>query len=132
MPARKEELEPFVSIQSHYNLPPREDEWELLPYCRENQVAITPYSSLAGGCLFRRPQEQTLHSQLDNINRGKNKATAKPDGRIILRVIDIAEKRNASAIEVPLPRLLTKTTAPVIGTTKNRRPTALSGPSTSI
>ena len=118
MLANKEGLDPFVSIQSHYNLLAREDEREILPYCREDQIAVTPYSSLAGGRLSRRPDEQTLRSQLDNINRGKYGATMEPDSRVIQRVIEIAEKRNASMIEVSLAWLLTKTTSPVVGATK--------------
>ncbi|MBD5094335.1 MAG: aldo/keto reductase [Subdoligranulum sp.] len=118
MLARKEELDPFVSIQSHYNLLAREDEREILPYCREDNIAVTPYSSLAGGRLSRRPEEQTLRTQLDNINRGKYGATVEPDSRIIRRVIEIAEKRSASMIEVSLAWLLTKATAPIVGATK--------------
>ena len=118
MLADKEGLEPFVSIQSHYNLLAREDEREILPYCREEQIAVTPYSSLAGGRLSRRPDEQTRRSQLDDINRGKYGATIEPDSRVIQRVIEIAERRNASMIEVSLAWLLTKATAPVVGATK--------------
>ena len=118
MLADKEGLEPFVSIQSHYNLLAREDEREILPYCREEQIAVTPYSSLAGGRLSRRPDEHTRRSQLDNINRGKYGATIEPDSRVIQRVIEIAGRRNASMIEVSLAWLLTKATAPVVGATK--------------
>ena len=118
MLAEKEGLDGFVSIQSHYNLLAREDEREMLPYCREDRIAVTPYSSLAGGRLSRRPEVQTLRTQLDNINRGKYGATEEPDSRVIQRVIEIAEKRNASMIEVSLAWLLTKATAPVVGATK--------------
>lgn len=118
MLAEKEGLDRFVSIQSHYNLLAREDEREILPYCRQDQIAVTPYSSLAGGRLSRRPEEQTNRSRLDNINRMKYGATVEPDSRIIQRVIEIAEKRDVSMIEVSLAWLLTKATAPVVGATK--------------
>lgn len=118
MLADKEGLDRFVSIQSHYNLLAREDEREILPYCREDNIAVTPYSSLAGGRLSRHPEKQTRRSQLDNINRGKYGATVEPDSRVLQRVIEIAEKRNASMIEVSLAWLLTKATAPVVGATR--------------
>jgi len=43
----------FVSMQNHYNLLYREDERELIPICREQKVALTPYSTLAAGRLSR-------------------------------------------------------------------------------
>ena len=38
---------PFVSMQNHYNPLYREDERELIPICRQMNVALTPYSPLA-------------------------------------------------------------------------------------
>lgn len=44
----------FASMQCHYNLLHREDERELLSLCRQDDMAITPYSPLASGHLARR------------------------------------------------------------------------------
>jgi 1-deoxyxylulose-5-phosphate synthase len=41
----------FVSMQNHYNLIYREEEREMIPYCLESGVAITPWSPLARGIL---------------------------------------------------------------------------------
>ena len=116
--AEKEGMDRFVSIQSHYNLLAREDEREIIPYCREDGVAVTPYSSLAGGRLSRKPGEETRRTQLDFINAGKYGASVDVDRPIIDRVIEIAEKRGASMIEVSLAWLLKKATAPVVGATR--------------
>ena len=51
--ARDNSLTPFSSMQNHYNLVYREDERELIPLCRQMNVALTPYSPLAAGRLCR-------------------------------------------------------------------------------
>lgn len=51
--AERENLTPFVSVQSHYNLIMREDERELFGLCAEDNIALTPYSALASGRLSR-------------------------------------------------------------------------------
>ncbi len=43
----------FVSVQAHYNLLPREDERELLPFCLDQQIGVLPWSPLARGRLAR-------------------------------------------------------------------------------
>ena len=55
--AEKEGFAKFVSVQGHYNLIFREEEREMVPYCSEENIALTPYSALAGGRLSRRPGE---------------------------------------------------------------------------
>ena len=57
--AEKEGFPKFVSIQGHYNLIFREEEREMVPLCREDNIALTPYSPLAGGRLSRHPGEMT-------------------------------------------------------------------------
>ncbi len=41
----------FISMQNHYNLAYREEEREMIPYCRETGVAVMPWSPLARGFL---------------------------------------------------------------------------------
>src|SRR5215471_10188325 len=41
----------FVSMQNHYNLVYREEEREMLPLCREEGIAVLPWSPLARGLL---------------------------------------------------------------------------------
>ena len=41
----------FVSMQDHYNLAYREEEREMIPYCRDTGVGILPWSPLARGFL---------------------------------------------------------------------------------
>lgn len=41
----------FVSMQNHYNLAYREEEREMIPYCRASGVGLLPWSPLARGFL---------------------------------------------------------------------------------
>ena len=61
--AEKEGFAKFVSVQGHYNLIFREEEREMAPFCREENIAMTPYSSLAGGRLSKHPGETSKRLQ---------------------------------------------------------------------
>ncbi|CAA9957140.1 Aldo-keto reductase [Pyrenophora teres f. maculata] len=45
----------FVSMQNHYNLLYREEEREMIRFCRENGVGLIPWSPFAAGRLVRSP-----------------------------------------------------------------------------
>ncbi|MCQ2507949.1 MAG: aldo/keto reductase [Dorea sp.] len=111
-------LTEFVSIQGHYNLIAREEEREMAPFCRDQNIAMTPYSALASGRLCRKPGETTDRLEKDAYAKFKYDKTEEADARIIRRVMEIADKRGVSMTEVSLAWLLTKTTAPVVGATK--------------
>ena len=108
----------FVSIQGHYNLIFREEEREMVPLCRADNIAMTPYSSLAGGRLSKRPGETSKRLQEDSYAKGKYDATAEQDAMIIDRVVELADRHGVSMTEISLAWLLTKVTAPVVGATK--------------
>lgn len=116
--AREHGFAEFVSIQGHYNLIAREEEREMVPFCQDQNIAMTPYSALAGGRLSKRPGETSKRLQEDAFARLKYDATADADGKVIARVAEIADKKGISMTEVSLAWLLTKVTAPVVGATK--------------
>ena len=117
--AEKEGFTKFVSIQGHYNLIFREEEREMVPYCEEENIALTPYSALASGRLSRKPGEGTTkRATEDRYAKFKYDATADQDNVIIGRVAELAEKHGVTMTEISLAWLLTKVTAPVVGATK--------------
>ena len=116
--AKQEGWAPFVSVQGHYNLIFREEEREMVPYCQEENIALTPYSALASGRLSRKPDETSKRLEEDKYAKFKYDKTAQQDQKIIDRVIEIADKRHVSMTEVSLAWLLTKVTSPVVGATK--------------
>ncbi|MGI5894870.1 MAG: aldo/keto reductase [Candidatus Merdivicinus sp.] len=116
--AEKEGFTKFVSVQGHYNLIFREEEREMAKLCHEDNIAMTPYSALAGGRLAKHPGETSKRLQEDRYAHLKYDATAEQDGIIIDRVEQLAEKYGVSMTEISLAWLLTKVTAPVVGATK--------------
>ncbi len=117
--AEKEGFAKFISIQGHYNLIFREEEREMVSFCQEDNIALTPYSALAGGRLSKHPGETSKRLEQDAYAKGKYDATATQDELIIGRVAELAEKRGVTMTEISLAWLLTKVTAPVVGATKS-------------
>ncbi len=118
MLAEKEGFTKFISVQGHYNMIFREEEREMLKLCKEDNIAMTPYSALAGGRLSRKVGETSKRLEQDSYAKLKYDATAEQDNIIINRVANIAEKRGVSMTEISLAWLITKVTAPIVGATK--------------
>ena len=116
--AEKEGFAKFVSVQGHYNLIFREEEREMVPFCQEDNIALTPYSALAGGRLSKHRGETSKRLSEDSYAQLKYGDTAAQDQVIIDRVSEIAEKRGVTMTEVSLAWLLTKVTSPVVGATR--------------
>lgn len=116
--AEKEGYAKFVSVQGHYNLIFREEEREMVPYCHEDNIALTPYSALAGGRLAKLPGETSKRLQEDKFAKSKYGNTEEQDNVVITRVAEIASKYNVSMTEISLAWLLRKVTSPVVGATK--------------
>ena len=86
--------------------------------CAQDNIAMTPYSALAGGRLSKRPGETSKRLEEDSYAKLKYDATAEQDGEIIRRVAELADRRGVTMTEISLAWLLTKVTAPVVGATK--------------
>lgn len=118
--AQREGLTPFVFMQNHYNLLYREDERELIPICKQQNISLTPYSPLAAGRLSRMEwKTNTLRSKTDQTAISKYDSTQETDARIVHRVHELSEKYNATMTQIALAWLFAKgVTAPIIGATK--------------
>lgn len=110
----------FVSMQNHLNLIYREEEREMLPLCKEEKIAITPYSPLASGRLTRDLSVTTHRSETDQIQKSKYDATSSADRLVIERVASLAEKYSVPRTHIALAWILQKepVAAPIIGATK--------------
>ncbi|WP_302926193.1 aldo/keto reductase [Holdemania filiformis] len=109
----------FISVQGHYNLIFREEEREMMRLCAEDNLALTPYSALAGGRLAKHPGETSRRLQEDLYAKSKYDSTAEQDARIIRRVAELADQLGVSMTEIALAWLLSKVSAPIIGATKS-------------
>lgn len=116
--ARNNNWAEFVSVQGHHNLLFREEEREMIPFCKDEDIALTPYSALAAGRLSKHPDENSKRMQEDSYAKGKYDSTAVQDAIIINRVMELANKYDVSMTEISLAWLLTKVTCPIVGATK--------------
>lgn len=110
----------FVSMQNHLNLIYREEEREMMPLCKDQKIAVTPYSPLASGRLIRDWSESTHRSETDHVQKWKYDSTADADRLVVQRVASLAEERGVPRIHIALAWLLQKESvaAPIIGATK--------------
>lgn len=118
--ARDNGFTPFVSMQNHYNPLYREDERELIPVCRQMNVALTPYSPLAAGrCARPGWSADTLRSKTDQVAKGKYDSTEERDARVAAAIRAVAEAHGATMTQVTLAWHYAKGVAsPIIGATK--------------
>ncbi len=120
--ARDNGFAPFVSMQDHYNPLYREDERELIPICRQMNVALTPYSPLASGrCARPNWEANTMRSKTDVVARGKYDSTEEQDKLIAERIKEVADKYNTSMTAVTFAWHFKKGVAsPIVGATKEK------------
>lgn len=116
--AEREGFAKFVSVQGHYNLIFREEEREMAKLCAEDNIAMTPYSALAGGRMSKHAKETSKRLEEDSYAKLKYDATAAQDSVIISRVAELAEKKKVSMTQIALAWLLTKVDSPIVGATK--------------
>jgi aryl-alcohol dehydrogenase (NADP+) len=111
-----------VAMQNHYNLVYREEEREMLPLCREEGIAVTPWSPLARGFLAggRRPVDygDTLRARTDAYAQGLYYQPS--DFEVLERVTEVARRRGISNVQVALAWVLQQPgiTAPIVGASK--------------
>jgi aryl-alcohol dehydrogenase-like predicted oxidoreductase len=92
----------FVSMQNHYNLVYREEEREMMPLCREERIAVTPWSPLARGFLAgnRRAGDfgDTVRAKTDEY--GQKMYFQPSDFKVVDRLTEIANQRGVSNARV--------------------------------
>ncbi len=112
----------FSTMQNHYNLIYREEEREMIPFCREQGVGLIPWSPLARGFLAG----NRTRDKSGETTRSKNDPFANElyfrdeDFKIAERVQALATKRGVKPMQVALAWILGKPgiAAPIIGATK--------------
>lgn len=110
----------FVSMQNHLNLLYREEEREMLPYCKEEKIGVIPWSPLARGRLTRDWETTSVRSENDAFGEYLYKATAEADQKVVEAVKEVAENRGVPRAQIALAWVLQKqpVSAPIIGATK--------------
>lgn len=112
-------LAQFKVMQNFYNLAYREEEREMIPYCRYDGVAIVPWSPIARGFLAGvRPRDgepQSNRSKSDRVLQSYFGSEA--DYRVLEAVQVAAKKYGVTCAQIAYAWILSKpyVTAPIVG-----------------
>jgi aryl-alcohol dehydrogenase-like predicted oxidoreductase len=90
---------PFVNMQCQYNVLYREEEREMMPYCRDQGIAVTTFSPLARGFLARATGSGTSRTTHDAYQDFYGDDI---DREITRRVRELASRRGVSAAHVAM------------------------------
>jgi aryl-alcohol dehydrogenase (NADP+) len=118
-------LSRFVVMQNHYNLVYREEEREMLPLCREEGIAVVPWSPLARGFVAgsrtREGHAETLRAKADTYAHDLYGGQPS-DFDVVDRITHVARARGVPNAQVALAWMLQQpgVTAPVVGASKMR------------
>ncbi|KAF9700391.1 hypothetical protein EKO04_001507 [Ascochyta lentis] len=121
--AEKNGWHKFISMQNYYNLIYREEEREMIPYCKDTGVGLIPWSPIARGALTR-PWSDRSSSRaqtdkfLENLVHGRED---KIDQEIIKRVEEVAKKNNVTMACIATAWCIKKGVCPIIGLSSKER-----------
>ncbi|TVY49130.1 Versiconal hemiacetal acetate reductase [Lachnellula occidentalis] len=107
----------FISMQGYYNLLYREEEREMIPFCRDSGVGIIPWSPLASGVLARawtdrRSNRERMDAVLADLVRRK---ASEVDEVVVERVAELAGRYSVAMAIVALAWCLKKCVYPISG-----------------
>lgn len=88
---------PFLNMQCQYNVLYREEEREMLPYCRDQGIAVTTFSPLARGFLARDAGTARTSHDLYQEYYGDD-----IDREIARRVREVAARRGVSTAHIAM------------------------------
>lgn len=123
--AQLNNLTQFVSMQNHYNLVYREEEREMIPYCENTGIALTPWSPLARGILAGAYQGSlqagsTQRSSGADAKRTQSLYHGDHVFTVADRVIELADRYERTPAQIAVAWLLSKSavTAPIVGVSR--------------
>ncbi len=110
----------FVSMQNYVNLLYREEEREMLPLCRDEGIAVMPWSPIARGRLARDWDAKSARSETDEFGRTLYAGTMDADRRVVEAVGAVAARLGRPRAQVALAWVLQQPgiTTPIVGATR--------------
>ncbi|KAF7305477.1 Aldo-ket-red domain-containing protein [Mycena chlorophos] len=110
----------FVSMQNEFSLLQREEEREMIPYCKAKGIGLIPYSTLAAGSLSRPIGQSSVRSDVAKGTVFEAKFTD-ADKAIIARVEELAKKKGCSMSQIALAWALRTVDSPIVGLSSVQR-----------
>jgi aryl-alcohol dehydrogenase (NADP+) len=107
-------------MTNFYNLCYREEEREMIPFCKDQNISVLPYSPVAKGFLTGK---YTRNEKNDTIRFKTDPRLAerffKPEDFDVLEIVmQISNEKGVKPAQIALAWLLEKNIAPIIGVTK--------------
>ncbi|KAF2858367.1 Aldo/keto reductase [Piedraia hortae CBS 480.64] len=121
--ARENGWTEFISMQNYHNLIYREEEREMIPYCKATGVGLVPWSPIARGILTR-PWGDRSSKREDSDNSLKNlyrKRESEVDKAIVDRVEEVAKKNSVSMACIATAWSIYKGCIPIVGLSSKER-----------
>ncbi|KAG2066832.1 Aldo/keto reductase [Suillus decipiens] len=111
---------PFGSMQDEYSLLYREEEREMLTYCKYNGIGVIPWAPLASGLLARPVGTETTRVNFTKGTAWEKKVTS-ADETIINRVEELSRKKSCKMSQIALAWVASKVSSPIVGISSTQR-----------
>src|SRR4051812_17358975 len=99
----------FITMQNHYNLIYREEEREMIPFCRDQGIGVIPWSPLARGLLAGKRRPETVRAKTDTYGHQLyGEQIGEADERVIDRLEEEARNAGVPPARMALAWLLQK------------------------
>jgi aryl-alcohol dehydrogenase-like predicted oxidoreductase len=110
-------LTPFAAVQNHYNLIWREDERDLVPFCRAQGIGLIPYSPMGRGYLCGRTRSTERVKSDDYARKIYGRAS---DDAVADAVEAVAKELGVAPAQVALAWVLSRpgVHSPIFGATR--------------
>jgi len=110
----------FVSMQDEYSLLYREEEREMLAYCKFNGIGVIPWAPLATGALARPVGTESVRLT-SSQGTALEKKLSDADKIIINRVEELATKKGVKMAQIALAWIGQKVASPIVGVSSIER-----------
>lgn len=113
----------FISMQNYYNLIYREEEREMIPYCKHTGVGLIPWSPIARGVLARPFGERgTTREHTDFYLKTLIRQRETESDRLIVdKVEELAKSRRVTMAVIAMAYVLQKGMMPIVGMSSVKR-----------
>jgi aryl-alcohol dehydrogenase-like predicted oxidoreductase len=113
-------LTPFATVQNHYNLIWREDERDLLPFCRAHGIGLIPYSPMGRGYLCGRQRRTHGTERVKSDDYAQKIYGRASDDAVADAVEGVAKEIGRAPAQVALAWVLSRPAvqSPIFGATR--------------
>ena len=113
----------FISMQNYYNLIYREEEREMIPYCKHTGVGLIPWSPIARGVLARPFGDRSTTRERSDyyLQTLVRQEETESDRAIVDTLEETAKSKGVSMAQVAIAYVLQKGMMPIVGLSSVKR-----------